>query len=357
MTLVSKENWRARAEAAEARVAELEREREEVMAAEEGDERVDRDTWRRAAKYWANACHQASAGRDASEAAYAVVCEAAVPGLRPVGAEAMAITIKVERDAAEKKAEIRGRAEERASAYEYAKERGKTVKSPFAGALANDLQAGKHCREHANALATMLEAARAQGRMEARSEGRALHIHEKHSAIGEAIAEADVLIDEGRFDEACEVFAQRELVAREEGRGEALRHVNGIAIHLAARLVRLSDRTPKRGDPAYDNRPEVVDREAVVDVAMELKRLASWPTAGTDSERRRPRDRFVVPAPTHGFDSDPVPVGKIASVKLRVVEVHDDRSITDEYGIRWPNGIYFPTPGSGGPCCGRRETR
>lgn len=52
-----------------------------------------------------------------------------------------------------------------------------------------------------------------------------------------------------------------------------IRKVQGEAIRIAAELVRLPDLTPDRGDPAYDYRQEVVSREAVVELAMQLKKL------------------------------------------------------------------------------------
>lgn len=47
--------------------------------------------------------------------------------------------------------------------------------------------------------------------------------------------------------------------------------LHGACIRTAADLIRLGDRVEKRGDPAYDRRPELVDRECVVMLALRLR--------------------------------------------------------------------------------------
>lgn len=81
--------------------------------------------------------------------------------------------------------------------------------------------------------------------------------------------EAIRALDLARFDEA------------ENEHRKALNQIRSSATALAAQMVRLPDMVINRGDPADDLRPALVDRGAVVDLAMKVKNLgASMPADG-----------------------------------------------------------------------------
>lgn len=208
--------------------------------------------------------------------------------------------------ALDRSSEARGVAAERAAVVAWKRGR---APAPAAGITrhgewmgeADAIERGDHHPEHRTALWDALDRARAEvlasctemlltraklDREQARecfdrgegSMGRFLH-----SRADDCDIFAGQMMDLPRTGDAL----RRLLAVRgREAAAEALRDVHDKAVALAARLVRLSDRTPNRGDPAYDDRPEVVDREAVVAIAMELKRLGEAAVirgkAGTD---------------------------------------------------------------------------